>query len=248
LRPFTEVVLDDDERKTLFKMLDGENKGYVTVQLTENEHQKCEELKRMRKPRTELMEELRAKVNSAIPRMRHHQPNDAANGSPHAQPQQPLPFDPIMEEPASPVLGFPQMQDEHSLQGDEELQELQPQDEHPLQGEEELQELERPDEHSLQGHPASASITDPEQELQTITKELGNAAGDEELQELERRLDELRAQQAARLRRRRKRELEAEIEALQRELDAKTPTAKTPHASGTKSKVSFALPATLHPC
>jgi hypothetical protein len=85
----------------------------------------------------------------------------------------------------------------------------------------------------------------------TQEAEAMNMDDDEELRDLERRLEELRSMQAARLRQRRKRELEAEIEALQRELEAKTPKARTPHAassphaSSATSKVSFALPSAL---
>merc|ERR1711904_169692 len=49
LRPFTGGVLDSNERRCLFKRLDGENKGFITLQLTDSEHKKCEELKTLKK-------------------------------------------------------------------------------------------------------------------------------------------------------------------------------------------------------
>jgi len=208
LRPFTEDVLDDDERKTLFKRLDGEKRGYVTLQLTEAEHRKCEELTQMRKGALKA-----TNVSHAISGTMHPYSVDAHKGNPRMQPQAFLPVE-IAEELQTPVSVTPQMQDNFR---------------------------QTPAEHIV-----SSSGTNLENGSEVVIE------SDEELQQLEHRLEELRAAQAARLRRRRKRDLEAEIGALQRELEAKTPTAKTPHASespqDTKSRVSFALPETLQPC
>lgn len=198
LRPFTEGVLSLQERQLLFSRLDGENKGFVKLELTQSEHKKYEELQKERD---------RKDVKRVISAMRS-QPSQAADAmcSQHAQ------MEPIKEDGA--------------------------------------EEAPKPPAHEDQV--VATSVPEAQRESEVFSSRVDLPANpeamfadDAELQELEGRLQELRSMQAERLRKRRKRELEAEIEALQQELEAKTPKAPTPHSAESSSKVSFALPSAL---
>jgi len=212
LRPFTEGVLSAEERHTLFTRLDGENKGYVSLDLTEAEYRKVEELKSMRKTADVV-----TKVNHAISAIKHkattHQtPKTAIDDTALSNVDLPKEFklSPSTVEPSTDVENIEASINTMELAKDSEVAS------------------------------STAKLTNDSQ---------ADFADDAELQELECRLQELRKAQSDRLRRRRKRELQAEIEALQRELEAKTPKASTPQSTCTTSKVqrsvSFSLPSTL---
>jgi len=208
LRSFIGDVLDDEDLHMLFERLDGENKGYLILQLSEGEREKAEELKRMKKAATAV-----TKVNRAISAM--------------AQPQL-CSSSALTEGVESHTEGIESRTDHihgpSAQRGSGKIESpcLQPQHPEEIEQEEVELELRRDDFVSLE---------------------------DVELQELEHRLEKLRSAKAERMRARRKRELQVEIEALERELAAKTPKGLTPHASTSSSDrpshVSFALPTTL---
>lgn len=193
LRPFTEGVLDASERHLLFSRLDGENKGFVMLELTESEHKKYEELKRM----VPIREEAELASN-----------NEVISNQVVAAP--------VMEEAVQAPLAEKEIRRGQMVASD-------------------VAEAPNASSTALRSDPIL-----PVHEAEAMIE------NDEELRELECRLEELRSMQAERLRQRRKRELEAEIEKVQRELAAKTPKASlTPHATESASKVTFALPSTL---
>jgi len=98
LRPFTEGVLSLQERQLLFSRLDGENKGFVKLELTESEHKKYEELQR---------ESSRKDVKRVISAMRS-QPSQAAD----AVCSQPAQMKPIKEHSAEEAPKTPAHEDQ----------------------------------------------------------------------------------------------------------------------------------------
>jgi len=225
LCPFTEGVLSLQERRLLFARLDGENKGFVKLELTESEHKKYEELKRQSD---------RKAVERVTMRSQPPQPADAMC-SQHTQ------MESIEEFNAEEAL--------ESQAHEDQMESSTVSDEHNDQVASTV-----PEEHEDQMVASGPLVAPKQSEVPSSRVDLpanpeAMLTDDAELQELQGRLQELRSMQAERLRRRRKRELEAEIEALQRELEAKTPKASTPGAAeslrSSTSKVSFALPSTL---
>eukprot|EP00746_Dinoflagellata_sp_MGD_P125838 gnl/MRDRNA2_/MRDRNA2_60715_c0_seq1.p1 gnl/MRDRNA2_/MRDRNA2_60715_c0~~gnl/MRDRNA2_/MRDRNA2_60715_c0_seq1.p1 ORF type:complete len:373 (-),score=94.29 gnl/MRDRNA2_/MRDRNA2_60715_c0_seq1:205-1323(-) len=224
LNPFTEGVLSLQERHLLFMRLDGENKGYVNLELTESEHKKYEELKR--KSSGKAAQRV-SEMNHAPSAMRSQQPSQPAD----ALGSQNIRMDLIEEQSAVEVPNNQAHEDQVVASSVPEAHKDQ----------EGSSNAEPPKESEVSASPVDFTAS-PEAMF----------ADDAELMELEGRLQELRSMQAERVRRRRKRELEAEIAALQRELEAKTPKARSPHAAesscSSTSKVSFALPSTLGEC
>jgi hypothetical protein len=209
LRTFTGDVLDDDDLQNLFTRLDGENKGYVILHLTETERKKADELKSMKKATNKLIN-----VQRAI------------SG---------------MEQPAQRQLHSSSAQPEHPSQIEKPTADCSPRP--PAQSKEEQASNCEAHRDDLVSPSTARAIVDI---ALTSLKEPDVSMGeDQELRDLEQRLEDLRSAKAERMRRRRKRELQAEIDALQRELEARTPKAITPRTSSPSRRpvtVSFALP------